>query len=65
MSDIAIVDTHIGINGIEAMKEIRKTNKSVIFIVLILDKFNHAKEAINLGFGVFDKPVNQSVLIQV
>ena len=56
-----------GINGIEAMKEIRKTNKSVIFIVLTaFDKFNYAKEAINLGvLEYLTKPVNQSVLIQV
>jgi two-component system response regulator YesN len=66
--DIAIVDIHMpGINGIEAMKEIRKTNKSVIFIVLTaFDKFNYAKEAINLGvLEYLTKPVNQSVLIQV
>ena len=46
--DIAIMDIHMpGINGIEAMKEIRKTNKSVIFIIMTaFDKFNYAKEAV-------------------
>lgn len=66
--DIAIMDIHMpGINGIEAMKEIRKTNKSVIFIVMTaFDKFNYAKEAINLGvLEYLTKPVNQSVVIQV
>lgn len=66
--DIAIMDIHMpGINGIEAMKEIRKTNNSVIFIVLTaFDKFNYAKESINLGvLEYLTKPVNQSVITQV
>lgn len=66
--DIAIMDIHMpGINGIDAMKEIRKTNKSVIFIVMTaFDKFNYAKEAINLGvLEYLTKPVNQSVITQV
>lgn len=66
--DIAIMDIHMpGINGIEAMKEIRKTNKSIIFIVMTaFDKFNYAKEAINLGvLEYLTKPVNQSVVTQV
>lgn len=66
--DIAIMDIHMpGINGIEAMKEIRKTNKSVIFIIMTaFDKFNYAKEAINLGVMEYlTKPVNQSVITQV
>lgn len=66
--DIAIMDIHMpGINGIEAMKEIRKTNKSIIFIIMTaFDKFNYAKEAINLGVMEYlTKPVNQSVVTQV
>ncbi|NLL73844.1 MAG: helix-turn-helix domain-containing protein [Clostridiales bacterium] len=66
--DIAVMDIHMpGINGIEAMKEIRKTNDSVIFIVLTaFDKFNYAKESINLGvLEYLTKPVNQSVIVQV
>ncbi|WMC91326.1 response regulator transcription factor [Kineothrix sp. MB12-C1] len=49
--DIAIMDIHMpGISGIEAMKEIRKTNSNVIFIIMsAYDKFDYAKEAINLG----------------
>ncbi len=66
--DIAIMDIQMpGINGIEAMKEIRKTNGSIIFIVMTaFDKFNYAKEAINLGvLEYLTKPVNQSVITQV
>jgi len=65
--DIAIIDIMMpGINGIEAMKEIRKTNTSVIFIIMTaFDKFSYAKEAINLGvLEYLAKPVNQSVIIQ-
>jgi len=49
--DIIIMDIQMpGINGIEAMKEIRKRDSNVIFIVMTAyDKFNYAKEAINLG----------------
>ncbi|MBH1942244.1 helix-turn-helix domain-containing protein [Mobilitalea sibirica] len=66
--DIAIMDIHMpGINGIEAMKEIRKTNKSVLFIVMTaFDKFNYAKEAINLGVMEYlTKPVNHTVIVSV
>lgn len=66
--DIAIMDIQMpGINGIDAMKEIRKTNGSIIFIILTaFDKFNYAKEAINLGvLEYLTKPVNQTVVIQV
>lgn len=66
--DIAIMDIQMpGINGIEAMKEIRKTNNSVVFIVMTAyDKFNYAKEAINLGVMEYlTKPVNHTVIVKV
>lgn len=66
--DIAVMDIQMpGINGIEAMKEIRKTNNSVIFIVMTAyDKFNYAKEAINLGvLEYLTKPVNHMVIVNV
>jgi len=49
--DIAIMDIQMpGINGIEAMKEVRTFNKSLVFIVIsAYDKFSFAQEAINLG----------------
>ncbi len=66
--DIAFMDIQMpGINGIDAMKEIRKTNSSVIFIVLTaFDRFNYAKEAINLGvLEYLTKPVNQTTVVKV
>jgi AraC-type DNA-binding domain-containing proteins len=65
--DIAFMDIQMpGINGIEAMKEIRKTNSTVIFIIMTaFDKFNYAKEAINLGvLEYLTKPVNHLVIIK-
>lgn len=66
--DIAFMDIQMpGINGIDSMKEIIKTNPNIIFIVLsAYDKFDYAKEAINLGvLEYLNKPVNQNIIIEV
>ncbi len=66
--DIAFMDIQMpGINGIDAMKEIKKVSPSTIFIVLsAYDKFDYAKEAIQLGvLAYLNKPVNQKVIIEV
>ena len=49
--DIAIMDIQMpGINGIEAMREVRTFNKKMVYIVMsAYDKFAFAQEAINLG----------------
>ena len=66
--DIAFMDIQMpGINGIEAMKEIQKLNSSIIFIVMsAYDKFDYAKEAINLGvLDYLNKPFNKEMIINV
>lgn len=66
--DIAFMDIQMpGINGIEAIKEIKKTSPSTLFIILsAYNKFDYAKEAINLGvLEYLNKPVNQKVIIEV
>ena len=66
--DIAIMDIHMpGINGLEAMREIRSNNKNVLFIVLsAYDKFDYAKEALGLGaLEYLNKPVEKTNLIRV
>lgn len=66
--DIIFMDIQMpGINGIEAMREIRKILPSTIFIVLTAyDKFDYAKEAINLGVTEYlNKPFNQKTVIDV
>ena len=66
--DIAIMDIQMpGINGIDAMKEIKKVNSNIIFIVMTAyDKFDYAKEAINLGvLDYLNKPARKDVVISV
>lgn len=66
--DITFMDIQMpGINGIEAMKEIRKSNSTVIFIVMTAyDKFDYAKEALNVGvLEYLTKPVNQKKIVEV
>lgn len=64
--DIAFMDIQMpGINGIEAMREIKKFNHSTLFIVMsAYDKFVYAKEAINLGvLEYLTKPANQGKIV--
>ena len=60
--DIAFMEIQMpGINGIDAMKEIKRNNPSIIFIVLsAYDRFMYAKEAISLGvLEYLNKPFNK------
>lgn len=64
--DVIFMDIQMpGINGIEAMKEIRGLLPSVIFVVLTAyDKFDYAKEAIGLGvIDYLNKPYNQKSIV--
>lgn len=64
--DIAIMDIHMpGINGIEAMREIRKTNDNLIIIVMsAYDKFDYAKEAMSLGaIEYITKPMDRTKIV--
>ena len=66
--DIAFMDIQMpGINGIEAMREIRHTNSSTVFIILsAYDKFDYAKEAINLGvLDYLNKPFSKEMIVNV
>lgn len=64
--DIAIMDIQMpGINGIEAMEEIRRNNNKIIFIVMsAYDKFDYAKEAMKLGaIEYLTKPMEKTKMI--
>ena len=66
--DIAFMDIQMpGINGIQAIKEIRKFNSSVKFIIITAyDKFDYAKEAINLGvLEYLTKPIKWQMIVDV
>ena len=66
--DIAFMDIRMpGINGIDAMKEIRTTNPNIVFVVIsAYDKFDYAKQALNLGvIDYINKPVDKTQIVAV
>lgn len=66
--DIVFMDIHMpGINGIQAMREIRKFNTGALFYVIsAYDKFDYAKEAIDLGVEKYlTKPISKKTVISV
>lgn len=65
--DIAFVDIQMpGLSGIQAIKEVRKFNPSIVFIIMTaFDKFSYAQEAVNLGVMEFImKPVNKKKILE-
>ncbi len=66
--DIAFMDIQMpGINGIEAIKEMKEIYSNTIFIIMsAYDKFDYAQDAINLGvLEYLNKPVARTKIIQV
>ena len=64
--DIAFMDIQMpGINGIEAMREIKQVNNHIIFVVMTAyDKFDYAKDAINMGvLDYLNKPVSKDKIV--
>ncbi|WDC85521.1 response regulator [Caloramator sp. mosi_1] len=65
--DIVFMDIHMpGINGIEAIRQIKATNSDIYFVILTAyEYFDYAKEALNLGvFEYLLKPINKTKLIE-
>ena len=66
--DICFMDIQMpGISGIQAIREIQKFNSSVVFVIITAyDKFNYAKEAVNLGVMEFlTKPVSKKTVLDI
>lgn len=64
--DIAVMDIQMpGINGIEAMREIRRNNDNIVFIVMsAYDKFDYAQEAMKLGaIEYITKPMERNKML--
>ncbi|MCR4896089.1 MAG: response regulator [Lachnospiraceae bacterium] len=64
--DIAVMDIQMpGINGIEAMKEIRRFSVGTVFIVMsAYDKFDYARESIKLGvLEYINKPMDKTRIV--
>ena len=66
--DIAVIDIHMpGINGIDAIKEMKVFCPNTVFIVMsAYDKFDYAKEAIALGVMEYiTKPMEKMKVVSV
>lgn len=66
--DILFMDIHMpGINGIEAIREIRKRHPQIMIIVLTaFDQFEFAKEAVKLDVMEYLlKPVNRAKVVEL
>ena len=66
--DIIFMDIQMpGINGIDALREIRKNNSSALcYIISAYDTFDYAKDAIDLGVEKYlMKPVTKKTVIPV
>jgi two-component system response regulator YesN len=62
--DIAVMDIQMpGINGIEAIREIKRFCPDTVFLVLsAYDKFDYAKEALSLGvLDYLTKPIDREI----
>ncbi|KRQ86365.1 Transcriptional regulatory protein YehT [Caloramator mitchellensis] len=65
--DVVFMDIHMpGINGIEAIRQIKNTNNDVYFVILTaFEYFDYAKEALSLGvFEYLLKPVSKAKLVE-
>ena len=66
--DIIFMDIHMpGINGIQALREIRRFNRTALmYVISAYDKFDYAKEAIDLGVERYVmKPVTRKTVVEV
>ncbi len=66
--DIIFMDIQMpGINGIEALREIRRFNQTAqCYVISAYDKFDYAQEAISLGVEKYlTKPVSRSTFLSV
>jgi two-component system, response regulator YesN len=65
--EIVFMDIHMpGIDGIEAIKQIKAINRDTVFVIITAyEYFNYAKEAINLGVHDYLlKPINRSKVVE-
>lgn len=65
--EIVFMDIHMpGIDGIEAIKQIKTINRDTVFVIITAyEYFNYAKEAINLGVHDYLlKPINRSKVVE-
>ena len=64
--DVILMDIRMpGINGIEAIRQIKQTNQDIAFVIITAHEyFEYAKDAVNLGVQEYlIKPLNKNKLI--
>ena len=64
--DVILMDIRMpGINGIEAIRQIKQTNQDIYFVIVTAHEyFEYAKDAVNLGVHEYlIKPLNKNKLI--
>lgn len=65
--DVIFMDIHMpGIDGIEAIRQIKAANSNALFVIITAyEFFDNAKEAINLGVSEYLlKPINKNKVIE-
>jgi two-component system response regulator YesN len=65
--DVIFMDIRMpGINGIDAIRQIKNTNNDIIFVIITAyEYFNYAKDAVNLGVHEYLlKPINKQRLVE-
>ncbi|KXG74708.1 response regulator transcription factor [Thermotalea metallivorans] len=65
--DIVFMDIRMpGIDGIDAIRQIKSTNRDIIFVIITAyEYFNYAKDAVNLGVHEYLlKPINKNRLVE-
>lgn len=65
--DVIFMDIHMpGIDGIEAIRQIKASNSNALFVIITAyEFFDYAKEAINMGVSEYLlKPINKSKVIE-
>ena len=66
--DICFVDIQMpGINGLEAIREVRASNPNTLFIIVsAYNEFDYAKEAIDLGvLAYLNKPIEKDAILSI
>lgn len=65
--DVIFMDIRMpGINGIDAIRQIKNTHNDIIFVIITAyEYFNYAKDAVNLGVHEYLlKPINKQRLVE-
>lgn len=66
--DVIFMDIRMpGINGIDAIRQVKNTNNDIVFVIITAyEYFDYAKDAVNLGvYEYLLKPLNKNKVIEI